>query len=88
MFAGFWKAWSQTLGGRLPILALPVGWGGVGLPGHSPFQPSPAGPERWRKRQAPTRLPPLDSPLSTQQSTSCERQAAWSFSLGQVLAPP
>lgn len=40
MFAGFWKVWSQTLGGRLPILALPVGWGGVGASGQQPpFQP-------------------------------------------------
>ena len=46
MFAGFWKAWSQTLGGRLPILALCIGWEGMGASGQQPpFQP----PSSWAR---------------------------------------
>lgn len=78
MFAGFWKVWSQTLGGRLPILALCISWEGMGASGQQPpFQPPlQLGQSNGERGRAPTCLSPLDCPLSTQQNTSCGIQAA------------
>lgn len=47
MFAGFWKVWSWTLGGRLPICSLLCSWAWKGCGPRSCgllFSPPPAGP--------------------------------------------
>ena len=88
MFACFWKVWSQTLGGRLPILALPVSWEGVGASGQQPpFQP----PSSWARAMEKEAEPPPACLACTPTLHTAEylmwETGCLSFSLGQVLGP-
>lgn len=71
MFAGFWKVWSRSLGGRLPICSLLSSLAGKGRRPPLQQRPSDRAGANEEGCGARSRLPPPNPPLCTQQDTSC-----------------